>query len=134
MAEKIHDLSLGGDAVHLTLHSGYTPDIDAHQVWADVSATEYATANGYTANGKILANQDVSPDDGNDLAIFDADDAVWTALGTLSPAIPSHAILWNNTPSSPEDPLIAYIELGVKATNGGDSTVSFNASGILEIT
>jgi len=133
---KVHDLANGADTIKVTLHTAYTPDIDAHQVWADtgVSSTEYSTADGYTAGGKTLANQAITADDGNDLAYFDADDAVWTALGTLTPATPSDAIIWNDTPTSPADPLIGYVELGVKATNGGDYTVSWNASGIFEIT
>jgi len=121
-----HDLS--SDAITLTLHTGYTPDIDTHQVWADVSATEYTTANGYTAGGQTLDSLSVTQDNDNDRAIFDADDETWTSLGALSPATPSHAILWNNTPSSPADPLILCYTLGTTATNGGNYTIQFSSS------
>jgi len=136
LAIGVHDLAVGQDAISVTLHTAYTPDIDAHALWADsgVSSTEYSTADGYTAGGKTLANQVITPDDGNDLAYFDADDVVWTALGTLTPATPSDAIIWNSGTAIKTDPLIGYVELGVKATNGGDYTVSWNASGIFEIT
>lgn len=125
-----HNLASGGNTIKITLHTGYTPDIDAHQVWLDtgVSSTEYGTASGYTAGGKTLATQTVTQDNTNDRALWDAADVTWTALGALSPATPSHAIIWNDTPTSPADPLICYIVLGTTATNGGDYTIAFSSS------
>ena len=132
--EAIFDLSTGGDAIQLTLHTSYTPNIDTHTVWADVSATEYSTASGYTAGGETLANQDTTQDNTNDRGVFDADDVTWSGLGALTPATPSHAILWDDTPTSPADPLICYWELGTTATNGGDYTLAFGANGIILLT
>jgi len=134
--KKVHDFV--NDTWQLTLHTGYTPDIDTHQVWADtgVSSTEYGTASGYTAGGKVLANKSVTQDNTNDRALWDADDVTWTSLGPLSPATPSHALGWNNTPTSPADPLGFYVLLGTKATNGGNYTVQWSSSpsAILSIT
>lgn len=126
--KKVHDMV--NDTIQVTLHTGYTPNIDTHQVWADtgVSSTEYGTANGYTAGGKVLAGNSVTQDNTNDRALFDANDVTWTSLGPLSPATPSHAIIWNNTPTSPADPLIAYVEIGVTATNGGNYTLAWSSS------
>ncbi len=134
--EKIFDLSTGADALQLTLHTGYTPDIDAHGLWGDtgVSTTEYSTASGYTAGGKVLANQDTTQDDANDRGVLDGDDVTWTSLGALSPATPSHVLFWDNTPTVPADPLIAYWELGTTATNGGDYTLAFHANGLILLT
>ena len=125
-----HDVATAGDTVKVTLHTSYTPDIDAHQVFADtgVSSTEYSTASGYTAGGKTLANQTVTQDNTNDRALWDADDVTWTSLGALSPATPSDAIIWNDTPISPADPLICYLELGSTATNGGNYTLAWSTS------
>lgn len=125
-----HNLGSGGHALKVTLHTGYTPNIDTHQVWADtgVSSTEYGTAAGYTAGGKTLANQSVTQDNTNDRALFDADDVTWTALGPLSPATPSHALIWNDGQTSPADPLISYVLLGTTATNGGDYTLQWSTS------
>lgn len=123
-----HNLASGGDALKLTLHTGYTPDIDAHSVWADVSATEYGTGSGYTAGGKTLGSQAVTKDNANDRGVFDAADVTWTSLGPLSPATPSHCILWDDTPTSPADPLIAYWELGTTATNGGNYTIQWSSA------
>lgn len=123
-----HDLV--NDTIQITLHTGYTPNIDTHQVWADVSSTEYGTGSGYTAGGIALAGKAVAQDDTNDRASFDATSPTWSSLGALSPATPSHAIIWNNTPTSPADPLICYVLLGTTATNGGNYTIDFHANGI----
>jgi len=136
--KKIMDLQAAGDAIIVTLHTGYTPNIDTHTIWGDtgVSTTEYGTASGYTAGGKTLANKTVTVDTTNDRALFDADNPVWTALGALSPATPSHALIWDTTPTSPADPLMAYVVLGTTATNGGDYTLAWSTSpsAILSIT
>jgi hypothetical protein len=129
---KIHDMDT--DTIKVTLHTGYTPNIDTHQVWADVSATEYGTGAGYTAGGKTLASLLVTQNNANDRGEFDAANVVWTLLGPLTPATPSHAIVWNDTPTAPADPLICYIELGVTATNGGDYTLALNATGLYTLT
>lgn len=124
--------NLLSDTLTLTLHTGYTPNIDTHTVWADVSATEYSTAGNYTAGGKTLGTVTVVQDDTNDRGVFDAANATWTALGPLSPATPSHAILKDNTAAN--DELICYWELGTTATNGGDYTLTFHADGIILLT
>lgn len=127
LLSKIHDLTNGGDTLQVTLHTGYTPDIDAHQIWTDVSGTEYGTAAGYTAGGQVPANQAVAQDDANDRGTFDMDDETWSSLGALTPATPSDAIFWNNSPGAPVDPLIGYVELGVTATDGNDYTLQWAA-------
>lgn len=117
----------------VTLHTGYTPDIDVHDYWDDVSATQYTTAAGYTAGGKTLATTTVAQDNTNDRATLDAVDPVWTALGPLSPATPSHAILWVDTGTPSTSTLIGYWAI-TTATNGGDYTLAFDSVGILSLT
>jgi len=112
------------DTLKITLHTSYTPDIDAHEGWADVSATEYGTGDGYTAGGETLATAYFDVDDANDRADFGADAVTWSSLGALSPATPGHAIVWDDTHAS--DCLICYIELGSTATNGGDYTIDIS--------
>ena len=131
-----YDLATGGDLLKITLHNGYTPDIDTDILWADVSATEYTTADGYTAGGKTLASQTVTQDDTGDRGLFDADDVAWAALGPLTPAMPSHAIVWDDGQTVPADPLICYIELGTTAPNGATYNIAFSSSpaGIVSIT
>lgn len=134
--EGVFNLASGGHTLQQTLHTGYTPNIDTHGLWADsgVSSTEYGSGSGYTAGGATLASQDVTQDNTNDRGVFDAADITWSSLGALSPATPSHTLLWDTTPTSPADPLIAYWELGTTATNGGNYTLQFGASGIVLLT
>lgn len=129
---KVHDFS--NDTLKVTLHTGYTPNIDTHAVWADVSATEYTTANGYTAGGKTLGSVVTSVNTSSDRAEVDCADITWTSLGPLSPATPDYAILWNDTPTTPADPLIGNWELGTTATNGGNYTLTLGANGFLQLT
>ena len=132
LLDKVFNLAAAGDTIRQTLHTGYTPDIDAHDQWGDagVSSTEYGTGAGYTAGGKVLANQATAQDNTNDRASFDADDNVWTSLGALTPATPSDTLMYDDTPTSPADPLLFYWELGVTATNGGNFTLQYAAAGI----
>lgn len=125
------NLANGGDTLKMILVSGHTPDIDAHAGYADVSADEYGAGSGYTVGGETLANQATSQDNANDRGEFDADDVTWTSLGPLTPATPSHAILYDDTHVS--DLLIAYWELGTTTTNGGNYTLQFGAA-IIRIT
>lgn len=132
----ILDLAAAGDTIKTILVSGHTPNIDAaHSVLLNVSADEYGAGLGYTVGGETLAGQAVTQDDTNDRADFDGTDETWTSLGALSPATPSHAIMYDDTPTAPQaDPLIAYWVLGTTATNGGDYTLQWGANGIILLT
>jgi len=134
--DGVYDLDSGGDTIQTTLHTAYTPDIDAHDLWADagVSSTEYGTADGYTAGGQVLAGQGTTQNDTADRGEYDGTDETWTALGALTPATPSDCIHWDNTPATPLDPLIAYWELGTTATNGGDYTLQWGTNGLILLT
>lgn len=132
--EAEFNLATAGDVLKLILVSGHTPNIDTHTIKGDVVADEYSTATGYTAGGETLAGQDVTQDDSNDRGVFDATDVTWTSLGPLSPATPSHAILYDDTNTAPVDPLIAYWVLGTTATNGGNYTIQWGTNGIILLT
>ena len=113
--DGVLDLDTAGDTIQTTLHTAYSPDIDAHDVWADggVSSTEYGTTGGYTAGGQALAGQGTTKNTSADRGEYDGTDETWTSLGALSPATPSDCIHWDTTPAAtPTDPLIAYWELG----------------------
>jgi hypothetical protein len=132
--EGIFNLASGGHTLKQILLTGHTPDIDADTVYADVSAEEYGSGSGYTAGGATVGSQDVTQDNTNDQGVFDAADVLWSSLGALSPATPSHTIMFDDTPTSPADPLICYWELGATATNGGNYTLQFGANGIILLT
>jgi hypothetical protein len=123
----LHDLV--NDEIKVSLHSGYTPNIDTHQVFADVSGTQMS-GTGYTSGGTTIGNSStrtVTQDNSADRALFDGPDASWTQINV---GTPSHAIMRNNTQSG--GPLIGYWELG-RATNGGDYALQWNAVGIITL-
>lgn len=132
--EAIFDLASAADVLKVALVTGYSPDIDAHSVYADISTPEYGAGSGYTVGGETLGGQDVTQDDTNDRGVFDATDLTWTALGPLTPATPSHAVLYDDTPVTPLKPLICYFVLGTTATNGGDYTLQWGTNGIILLT
>lgn len=129
-----NDVDFAADTIKCTLHTSYTPNIDTHDNFDDVSSTEYSTASGYTAGGVTLASKTVTVDTANDQADVDAADIAWTGLGPLSPATPSHAIVWKDTGTPSTSALICYIELGTTATNGSNYTIALNAGGLFTLT
>jgi hypothetical protein len=88
------------DLAEITNQNGYTAPVDVTGVW---------TESGGTAT---LA--------GTDITI--------TATGTVGPF--QYAVLYNDTPTSPADPLIGYWDYGSAITlaNGETFTVDFGAS------
>jgi hypothetical protein len=119
------DLSAAGTSVKVSLHSGYTPNIDTHQVFADVSGTEMS-GTGYTAGGATVANKVVTQDNTNDRATWDGDNVSWTGLNI---GTPSHAIIRDAT----SDILIGYWAV-TTPSNGGDYTLAFDSVGIGTLT
>lgn len=111
----------------VALLAGYTPNIDSHDTFSDVSGNE-ESGTGYTAGGEQLGGQAVAQDNTNDRASFDATDVTWTGLDV---GTPSHAVLYEDDTSSQF--LIAYWELG-RASNGGNYTLQWHADGILLVT
>ena len=118
---------MDGHTFKVMLVTGYTPNIDSHNGYSDVSASE-ETGTGYTAGGATLANKAVTKDATNDRAKFDADDVTWTGLNV---GTPSHAILYDDTHASKT--VVAYWEV-TTATNGGNYTLQFGANGVLLLT
>lgn len=122
-------LDLLTDTIKVALVTGYTPDVDLHLNWDDVSASE-ESGTGYTAGGETLANKTVTQDDTDDEGVFDADDVTWTGLDV---GTPSHAIIYKDTGTPSTSTLIAYVELGVAST-GQDYTIQWGAEGIVNLT
>lgn len=113
--------------------STYTPSASTHTVFADVT-NELSTANGYTAGGATLGTVTWTQSGGT--ATFDAADTQWTASGGSITA--RYAVIYDDTPTTPADPLVAYILLDttpadVTATDGNNFTLTWNASGILTL-
>ena len=121
--------------VNVSLHtSSYSPSASSHTVYADLT-NELSTANGYTNGGQALAS--VTWTQSGVVAIFDANDTVWTASG--GPITARYAVLrLTGTFNGEVAPLIAYILLDttpadVTATDGNTLTLQWHANGIFRI-
>lgn len=103
--------------------------------WADVSANQIATGNGYTqadgaGGGKTLAS--VTSDQSGGTYAFDAGNVTWTASGgDIGPATDAVIMDYDAT----GDKLVCSIDFeGAKTAN--DTTtfvINFNASGIYTV-
>jgi hypothetical protein len=118
----------------MLVSSAYTFSPD-HNFVSDVSADEISVT-GYTggfagAGRKTLSAKTFTEDDANDWAYLDADDIVWNTLG--AGATIGGAILIKEVTNDAASPLLAFMDLTNTSTNGGDITVSWNASGIMRI-
>lgn len=127
LAQKVHDLfgtaGSGADTLKVML-SNAAPNVATHAVRADV--TELATANGYTSGGASIAN--VGTRSGATVTVA-ATDVVFTASGgAIGPF--RYAIIYNDTPVSPADPLISYYDYGssISLNDTETLTVDFGAS------
>lgn len=126
------DIDLVNDTIKVALlTASYTPDIDVHDNFDDVSAQE-SSGTGYTAGGATLANPTLAVVTASDLAKFDADDVSWTISSALSTR---YAVIYKSTGTPSTSPLVAYIDFGsTYSLAAGTFTLTFNASGILTIT
>lgn len=120
-------IDFANDAFKIILmKSGFTFNKDTHHGYADVSASELATANGYTQKTKALAGVSIVEDDTNDLTSIVWSNVTWTAAG--GPIGPSPgAIIIDDTPTTPQaDPIVGYIDFGGDQTqaDGGAVTIS----------
>ena len=109
LAEKVHNL--GSDTLKVML-SNTAPNAGTHTVRAD--ASEISGGNGYTSGGNT-ASVSSSAQSGGVYTLVLSDPATWTASGgTIGPF--RYAILYNDTPTSPADPLIGWWDYGSSIT------------------
>lgn len=123
-----HDLRAAGDTLRVYL-SNATPSTSADSVKADLA--EITAGNGYTSGGDDM-QQDYSETSGT--GTMTATDITVTASGgSVGPF--QYPVAYNDTPSSPADPLMAYWDYGSPLTlaDGETFTVDFGAS-VLTIT
>lgn len=124
LLKKIIDFS--ADTFKASLMSaGFVYNKATHQVYADVSASELATALGYTAGGATLAGVSVSQDDVLNAGKVTWSNPSWVATGgTLSAA---GMIIYNDTVAAPvAKPVIGYIDFATlqSTIDGGTFTVA----------
>jgi hypothetical protein len=122
LCNKVHDLfgTSGADLLKIMLTN--VAPVATNSVKADL--TEIASGNGYTAGG-----EDVQNDGTRSTGTFTLTgmQVVWTCV-TAAMAAFRYIALYNDTPTSPADPLIAWWDHGSSVTLqvGETFTVRFN--------
>lgn len=128
VGQKVHNLN--ADSLKVMLCN--TAPVAGNSVKADL--TEIAAGNGYTAGGTVAATPAYSQTAG--VGKLTATDVVFLAAGgNIGPF--RYAVLYNDTPTSPADPLIGFWDYGSAITllTGETFTVDFDgAAGILTLT
>jgi len=126
LGDKVHDLDADTLKVYLT---NAAPSASADSVKADLA--EITAQNGYPSGGSDVQN--VWAESGG-TGTLTGTDVVFTASGgSFGPF--QYAVLYNDTPTSPADPLIGWWDYGssISCNDGETFTVDFGAS-ILTIT
>lgn len=107
---KIVDLD--NDTIKIILMAaGFTFDRVNHNVYANVSASELPTANGYTVGGVSLTGSTITRNDTTHIVTCSFNNATWTATG--GSIVAQGAIIFDDTVAAPVvDPVIGYIDFG----------------------
>lgn len=120
LAEQVHDLNADLLKVYL---SNTAPDAALDAVKADLA--EITAGNGYPAGGVDVQNSTVRV---GAQTTIDAVDVVITASGgSIGPF--QYAVLYNDTPAGPVDPLIAYWDNGSPITLADLESLTINFNG-----
>lgn len=127
LAEKVHNL--GSDTLKVMLTN--TAPIASNSVKADL--TEITPGNGYAAGGSTVTVT-ASFQSGGAYKLV-ADDLVFTASGgSIGPF--RYLVLYNDTPTSPADPLIGWWDHGSAVTLADTETYTLDFSptnGVLQL-
>lgn len=127
VAEKVHNL--GADTLKVALTN--SAPLAANTVFANI--TEIAAGNGYTAGGTASTISSSAQTSGTYKLVIT--DVTFTASGgSIGPF--RYVVVYNDTPTSPADPLIGFYDYGtnVTVTDGNSFTTDFSAAnGLLQI-
>lgn len=128
--QKIMDgsIDLDTDTIKVALvTSSYTPDIDTHEDYADL--TNEVTGTGYTAGGETLTVT-ISKDTTDDEGVFDALDVTWSS----STITARGAVIYKDSGVDSTSWLICYIDFASdKTSTADDFTITWDSEGILNL-
>lgn len=127
VAEKVHNL--GADTLKVMLTN--TAPVAANSIKTDI--VEIAVGNGYVAGG-TQATISASIQTSGTYKLTLADVIFTAAGGSIGPF--RYAVLFNDTPTAPLDPLIGWFDYGssISLLTGETLTVDFDATnGVLTI-
>lgn len=127
LAERVHNL--GADTLKVLLTN--VAPVNTNAVKADL--TEISAGNGYSAGGTAASISSSAQTAGTYKLVLG--DVTFTASG--GPVGPfRYAVLWNDTPTSPADPLIGFWDYGSSISiNAGETfTADFDpTTGVLQL-
>jgi len=121
-------IDMDNDTFNVALMDSSHTYTAANTAWADVSANDIGTGNGYTAGGVALASVTWAQSSGT--VTFDFANPSWTASGgDIGPA--TDAVIRSAT----ADLLVCSIDFGAShtAADGADFILNINASGLFTI-
>lgn len=125
LCKGTHQLHAAGHTLKVAL-TNTAPNVSTHTVRADI--TELSTANGYTQNAAGLDIQNDMTESGGTATVTAVDVVITASGGTVGPF--RYVVIFNDTPTSPADPLVCYFDYGSSITLNDTETftVDFGAS------
>lgn len=123
LAKGVHQLHAAGHTLKAYLTNA-TPDAAADLVKADLA--EISAGNGYTAGGVDIEND--ASETGGTTTVTAVNKTITASGGTIGPF--RFAVIYNDTPTSPADPLIGWYDYGSAITlqDGEPFTLAFGAA------
>jgi hypothetical protein len=117
LAEKVHNL--GSDQLKIALSN--TAPAAANAVLADITEISYTNLSS-----RLVTTSSSAQSSGTYKLVLA--DLVLTASGAVGPF--RYVVLYNDTPTSPADPLIGYYDYGssISLANGETFTIDFDGS------
>ena len=109
--------------IWILMDTGFVYDRATHHEYADVSASELATGNGYTVKNKAASGISITRNDTLYKVTITWSNPSWTASGGAIGPSPGAFILDDTVT---DDPLICYVDFGGEGTepDGGVFTIS----------
>lgn len=130
LASGVHQLQTGTSHVLKVALTNTAPSA-SHATLSQI--TELSTSGGYTAGGISVGTITGSQTSGT-FKLVGGTDPVWTGSGGGFTA--RYAVLYNDTPTSPADPLIGWWDYGSSQAVGAGETFTVDldqANGILTL-
>jgi hypothetical protein len=117
------------DVKGLLEQDAYTPDYNAHDFRADVTANE-ASGTGYTAGGNALTTTEITISGG--VLTYDAADASWTT-STIANAMAEIGYFARGGADTADELMYLSDFVNAASSSGGTFTIQRSASGIFTV-
>lgn len=131
LASGVHQFQTGTTHVLKVALTNTAPNASTHTIRSNI--TELTTGGGYTSGG-ISVGTITGSQTGGTFKLVGGTDPVWTGSGAGFTA--RYAVLYNDTPTSPVDPLIGWWDYGSSVTIAAGETLTVDldqVNGILTI-